>query len=218
MKLKGKAWKFGANVDTDGIIAGRYCASQDPVELAKQVMEDIAPTFRTEVQKGDIIVGGSNFGCGSSREQAPMAIRGAGVSAVIAESFARIFFRNSINIGLPILESAEAYEGIESGNEIEIDLPDGRRRRSIHLAIDAIEIAGLVGIQVDADRQPAAASRHHRIAIGVGTPGAVVPCVRDRKRSGLDVVHTNTSSGMRMATKSRASNATAASRRTQQNA
>ncbi|MCZ6691762.1 MAG: 3-isopropylmalate dehydratase small subunit [Planctomycetota bacterium] len=128
MKLKGKAWKFGANVDTDGIIAGRYCATQDPVELAKHLMEDIAPTFRNEVQKGDIIVGGSNFGCGSSREQAPMAIRGAGVSAVIAESFARIFFRNSINIGLPILESAEAYQGIESGDEIEIDLEKGEVR------------------------------------------------------------------------------------------
>ena len=128
MKLKGKAWKFGANVDTDGIIAGRYCATQDPVELAKHVMEDIVPTFRTEVQKGDIIVGGSNFGCGSSREQAPMAIRGAGVSAVIAESFARIFFRNSINIGLPILESAEAYQGIDSGDEIEIDLEKGEVR------------------------------------------------------------------------------------------
>ena len=125
MKLKGKAWKFGSNVDTDGIIAGRYCATQDPVELGKHVMEDIAPEFQTEVKPGDMIVAGSNFGCGSSREQAPMAIRGAGVSCVIAENFARIFFRNSINIGLPILESKEAYEAIEQGDEIEVDLEGG---------------------------------------------------------------------------------------------
>lgn len=125
MKLKGKAWKFGANVDTDGIIAGRYCATQDPKELGEHVMEDIAPDFQKEVRPGDMIVAGSNFGCGSSREQAPMAIRGAGVSCVIAENFARIFFRNSINIGLPILESKDAYEAIEQGDEIEVDLEGG---------------------------------------------------------------------------------------------
>ncbi len=128
MKLKGKAWKFGSNVDTDGIIAGRYCATQDPDELGKHVMEDIAPDFRSEVTPGDMIVAGSNFGCGSSREQAPMAIRGAGVSCVIAENFARIFFRNSINIGLPILESKEAYDAIEQGDEVEVDLEGGTIR------------------------------------------------------------------------------------------
>ena len=128
MKLKGKAWKFGSNVDTDGIIAGRYCAAQDPEELGKHVMEDIAPDFRKEVTRGDLILAGSNFGCGSSREQAPMAIRGAGVSCVIAESFARIFFRNSINIGLPILESPEAVEKIQEGAEVEVDLEKGEIR------------------------------------------------------------------------------------------
>ena len=128
MILKGKAWKFGPNVDTDGIIAGRYCASQDPEELAKHVMEDIAPSFRTEVRSGDLIVAGANFGCGSSREQAPLAIRGAGVSCVIAESFARIFFRNSINIGLPILESPEAADQIREGDEVEADLEKGEIR------------------------------------------------------------------------------------------
>ena len=128
MTLKGKAWTFGSNVDTDGIIAGRYCATQDPVELGKHVMEDIAPDFQRDVRAGDVIVGGSNFGCGSSREQAPMAIRGAGVSCVIAESFARIFFRNAINIGLPILESPEAARGIQEGDEVEIDLEKGQIR------------------------------------------------------------------------------------------
>lgn len=128
MKLKGKAWKFGDNVDTDGIIAGRYCASQDPEELGSHVMEDIAPDFRSQVNGGDLIVGGGNFGCGSSREQAPMAIQGAGVSGVIAESFARIFFRNCINLGLPILESAEAARGIQEGDEVEMDLETGEIR------------------------------------------------------------------------------------------
>lgn len=125
MKISGKAWKFGDHVDTDGIIAGRYCASQDPEDLGRHVMEDIAPDFRTQVKAGDLIVAGGNFGCGSSREQAPMAIRGAGVSCVIAESFARIFFRNSINIGLPILESPEAAGAIEEGDEVEVDLETG---------------------------------------------------------------------------------------------
>lgn len=125
MKLRGKAWKFGDNVDTDGIIAGRYCAAQDPEELGKHAMEDIAPDFRNQVRPGDLIVGGGNFGCGSSREQAPLAIRGAGVSCVIAESFARIFFRNSINIGLAILESPEAAREIREGDEVEVDLETG---------------------------------------------------------------------------------------------
>ncbi len=122
---KGKAWRFGDDVDTDVIIPARRLTSSDPEVLKEYCMEDADPQFAKSVSKGDFIVAGSNFGCGSSREHAPISIKAAGVSGVIAKSFARIFFRNSFNIGLPILESAEASEGIEAGDEIEVDFASG---------------------------------------------------------------------------------------------
>lgn len=123
--IKGKTWKFKDNVDTDQIIPARYLNTSDPEELAKHVMEDADLSFPSKVKPGDIIVAGENFGCGSSREHAPIAIKAAGVSAVVAKSFARIFYRNAINIGLPILESKEASEDIKEGNEVEIDIAKG---------------------------------------------------------------------------------------------
>ncbi len=123
--IKGKAWKFGDDVNTDEIIPARYLVTTDPKELAKHVMEDIDPEFPKKVKPGDIIVAGKNFGCGSSREHAPLAIKGAGVSAVIAESFARIFFRNAINLGLPVIESPEIVKEADEGDIIEIDMENG---------------------------------------------------------------------------------------------
>ncbi|OGC07176.1 3-isopropylmalate dehydratase small subunit [candidate division WOR-1 bacterium RIFOXYA2_FULL_36_21] len=123
--MQGKAWKFKDNIDTDLIIPARYLNTSDPAELAKHCMEDADPTWINKMQKGDFIVGGENFGCGSSREHAPIAIKESGVSAVIAKSFARIFYRNAINIGLPILESPEAVDGINEGDEIEVELAKG---------------------------------------------------------------------------------------------
>ena len=120
--MKGKVHKFGANVDTDVIIPARYLSISEPEELAKQCMEDIAPEFITKVRPGDIIVATANFGYGSSREHAPLAIKACGISCVIAQSFARIFFRNAINIGLPVLECAEAANEIEDGDILEVDL------------------------------------------------------------------------------------------------
>ncbi|MEM5785925.1 MAG: 3-isopropylmalate dehydratase small subunit [Syntrophobacteraceae bacterium] len=125
MKLTGKVWKFGNDIDTDAIIPARYLTSSDPKELALHCMEDADPRFSSKVKPGDIIAAGKNFGCGSSREHAPIAIKGAGVSCVIAHSFARIFYRNSFNMGLPILECPEAAEDIENGDEIEVNLEDG---------------------------------------------------------------------------------------------
>lgn len=121
MRIRGRAWVFGKNVDTDAIIPARYCNTADPKELAKHCMEDADPTFIRRMQPGDLIVADANFGCGSSREVAPLCIKAAGVSAVVAKSFARIFFRNAINIGLPIFECPQAVEGIRPGDEIEID-------------------------------------------------------------------------------------------------
>lgn len=121
----GKAHKFGNNIDTDAIIPARHLNTHDPEELAKHVMEDADPHFTQKAEANDIIVAGDNFGCGSSREHAPVAIKAFGISAVIAKSFARIFYRNAINIGLPILESKEAVDGIKEGDEIEIDLSKG---------------------------------------------------------------------------------------------
>ncbi|MCL4489375.1 MAG: 3-isopropylmalate dehydratase small subunit [Chloroflexi bacterium] len=121
MPIIGRVWKYGANVDTDLIIAGRYCNMTDAKDLGAHCMEDLDPSFSTQVRAGDIIVADSNFGCGSSREVAPVAIKGAGVSAVIAANFARIFYRNAINIGLPIFESPEAAAAIEQGHRVEID-------------------------------------------------------------------------------------------------
>ncbi|NLT41173.1 MAG: 3-isopropylmalate dehydratase small subunit, partial [Anaerolineae bacterium] len=128
MKLQGKAWKYGANVDTDAIIPARYLNVSDPDQLAAHCMEDLDATFVERVEEGDFIVAGPNFGCGSSREHAPIAIKAAGVSAVIAESYARIFYRNAINIGLPILVSPEAVAGIQSGQRIEAELSTGSIR------------------------------------------------------------------------------------------
>jgi 3-isopropylmalate/(R)-2-methylmalate dehydratase small subunit len=125
MILKGQVHKYGANVDTDVIIPARYLNISDPLELAKHCMEDIDADFLKKMVRGDIIVAGTNFGCGSSREHAPLAIKTAGVSCVIAKSFARIFFRNSINIGLPLLESVEAVDNSNNGDTLEIDLSTG---------------------------------------------------------------------------------------------
>ena len=123
--LKGKVFKYGANVDTDAIIPARYLNLSEPEELAEHCMEDIDTEFLKRVQPGDIIMGTTNFGCGSSREHAPLAIKASGVSCVIASSFARIFFRNAINIGLPLLESEEVVAGTETGDELEVDLASG---------------------------------------------------------------------------------------------
>jgi len=125
MKLKGKVHKFGANVNTDVIIPARYLNVSEPNELAKHCMEDIDSGFVTRVEPGDIIVASTNFGCGSSREHAPLAIKACGISCVIAQSFARIFFRNAINIGLPLLECPEAVSGTEVGDTLEVDLSRG---------------------------------------------------------------------------------------------
>ncbi len=125
MKLKGKVHKYGANVDTDVIIPAQYLECNDPQMLAKHCMEDLDKEFVNKVQTGDIIVADKNFGCGSSREHAPVAIKASGVGGVIAKSFARIFYRNAINIGLPILESEEAVEGIDNGDIVEVDLATG---------------------------------------------------------------------------------------------
>jgi 3-isopropylmalate/(R)-2-methylmalate dehydratase small subunit len=126
LKFKGKAHKFGANVDTDAIIPARYLNVSEPDELAKYCMEGIDPEFIKKIQPGDIIVADSNFGCGSSREHAPVAIKAAGISCVIARSFARIFFRNAINIGLPLLECGEAVDETDAGDVLEVDLAAGK--------------------------------------------------------------------------------------------
>ena len=123
-EITGKVWNFGANIDTDVIIAARYLNSSDPEHLAKYVMEDADPEFPKKLQKGDIIVAGENFGCGSSREHAPIALKAAGVAAVIAPSFARIFYRNAFNMGLPIFELPESLE-IKEGEVISINLDNG---------------------------------------------------------------------------------------------
>ncbi len=123
--LKGKVHKYGANVDTDVIIPARYLNVSDPAELAKHCMEDIDGEFVAKVQPGDIIMVTTNFGCGSSREHAPLAIKASGISCIIAKSFARIFFRNAINIGLPLLECEEAVAQTEAGDLVEVDLPSG---------------------------------------------------------------------------------------------
>ena len=123
--IRGRVCKFKDDVDTDQIIPARYLVTTDPKELAKHVMEDADPTFPSKVKEGDILVAGKNFGCGSSREHAPLAIKGAGIAAVVAESFARIFFRNAINLGLLIIESPEAAREAEEGDILEIDINQG---------------------------------------------------------------------------------------------
>ena len=125
MIFKGKVWKFGDNIDTDAIIPARYLNTSDPQELAAHCMEDADPNFITKMKAGDIILGGENFGCGSSREHAPIAIKAAGISCVVAKSFARIFYRNSFNMGLPIFESKELVDAIQEGEEITVDSAKG---------------------------------------------------------------------------------------------
>jgi len=125
MLLKGKIWKFGDDIDTDAIIPARYLNTSDPNELARHLMEDADKEFPNKAKAGDIIVAGKNFGCGSSREHAPIAIKAAGIQAVVAKSFARIFYRNSFNIGLPIFESQQASDNIKEGDIIEIDADKG---------------------------------------------------------------------------------------------
>jgi len=126
MTITGTVFKFGDHVDTDGIIPARYLNTSDPGELGRHCMEDIDASFSGRVKPGDIIMAGENFGCGSSREHAPIAVRAAGIRAVIASSFARIFFRNAVNIGLPILECPEAVAQTGSGDHMEIDPASGR--------------------------------------------------------------------------------------------
>lgn len=126
MKFKGKAWKFGKDIDTDQIIPARYLNTSDPKELAKHCMEDADPQFINKMKHGDIIVADKNFGCGSSREHAPISIKAAGISCVIAKSFARIFYRNSFNMGLPIFECPDAVDSINEGDEIEVDIDTGK--------------------------------------------------------------------------------------------
>jgi 3-isopropylmalate/(R)-2-methylmalate dehydratase small subunit len=125
MKLTGQVWKYGDNVDTDAIIPARYLNMSLPEELAPHCMEDIDTSFAALVRAGDIVIGGENFGCGSSREHAPLALKGAGVVCVVAKSFARIFYRSAINIGLPILECAQAVQETEKGDALTVDLQAG---------------------------------------------------------------------------------------------
>lgn len=125
MKIKGKVIKYGDNVDTDVIIPARYLTTTDPQVLKEHCMEDLDPTFRERVTPQTILVAGKNFGCGSSREHAPLSIKASGVQAIIADSFARIFYRNAINIGLPIVEHPEATKAINEGDEVEIDFEKG---------------------------------------------------------------------------------------------
>lgn len=125
MILEGKVWRYGDNVDTDVIIPARYLNTADPLELAAHCMEDIDTTFAKLVQSNDIIVADKNFGCGSSREHAPIAIKASGISCVVANNFARIFYRNAINIGLPLLEIGESVQKIKAGHQIRVDLTQG---------------------------------------------------------------------------------------------
>ncbi len=125
MTMQGKAHKFGAHVDTDQIIPAKYLVTTDPLALGEHCMEGNDPEFAGRVEPGDVIVADINFGCGSSREHAPVSLRGCGVSCVIAKSFARIFFRNAINLGLPVLESPEAVDAIQAGDDIKVDLSSG---------------------------------------------------------------------------------------------
>lgn len=130
MILKGRAWKYGSNIDTDVIIPGRYANIAEAKELAQHCLEDLDSDFVNNMKPGDIIVAETNFGCGSSREIAPLSMKAAGISCVIAKSFARIFYRNAINIGLPIFECPEAVDRIEGGDEVEVDLTTGTIRNA----------------------------------------------------------------------------------------
>lgn len=139
MKLSGKIWKFGDNIDTDAIIPARYLNTWDPKALASHCMEDADPDFMKKMKPGDMIVGGENFGCGSSREHAPIAIKAAGIACVVARSFARIFYRNAFNMGLPIFECDELWGRVNDGAEIEVDA-DGGLIRIVGVAADPLRI------------------------------------------------------------------------------
>lgn len=139
MQFKGRTWKFGDNIDTDAIIPARYLNIWDPQGLAAHCMEDADPDFMKKMKQGDIIVGGENFGCGSSREHAPIAIKAAGIACVVAKSFARIFYRNSFNMGLPIFESSDLWGQVANGSEIEVDT-DGGLIRILGGAADPLRI------------------------------------------------------------------------------
>jgi 3-isopropylmalate/(R)-2-methylmalate dehydratase small subunit len=130
MTFVGRVWKFGDDINTDEIIPARYLSLTDPAKLAEHVMEDADPEFPSKVRQGDIIIAGKNFGCGSSREHAPVAIKGSGIACVIAKSFARIFFRNSFNMGLLILESPSAVDGTKEGERLEVDPDKGSIRNA----------------------------------------------------------------------------------------
>ncbi len=125
MKIEGRVWKFGSDIDTDAIIPARYLNQSDPKILAKCAMIDERPEFTHKVKKGDILVADKNFGCGSSREHAPLALKAAGISCIIAKTFARIFYRNGLDLGLPLLESSEASEVIKEGDRVRVDMNTG---------------------------------------------------------------------------------------------
>ena len=155
-RIKGKAWVYGDNVDTDVIIPARYLTTTDVGELARHALQDLDPGFAGAVSPGDVVVAGSNFGCGSSREHAPLALKGAAVGAVVASSFARIFFRNAINVGLPIVTCPGAHESVRAGDELEVDPTSGTVRNvttGVELAGESlpdfvmgiVEAGGLVG-------------------------------------------------------------------------
>jgi len=139
LSIRGKCWKYGDNVNTDEIIPARYLNTTDLKELGAHAMEDLDADFVGKVSPGDVMVGGENFGCGSSREHAPVALRGAGVACVVARSFARIFFRNAINTGLPIVECPQAAEALETGDEVEIDFAAGTITRTGTDQVFAVE-------------------------------------------------------------------------------
>ena len=153
MMIKGDVWKFGDDVNTDLIIPGKYLELTDPQEMALHAMEGVDPDFPMKIQRGDIVVGGANFGCGSSREHAPLALKHAGVGAVVAESFARIFYRNAINIGLPALECPGVHGAVEPGETLEIDVmsgvilkQDGTQLRFISLPDFMVEVLSEGGL------------------------------------------------------------------------
>ena len=174
MKAQGQTHIYPDNVDTDVIIPARYLNTSDPKELASHCMCDIDADFVNKVKPGDIMVAGWNFGCGSSREHAPIAIKESGISCVIAKSFARIFYRNAINIGLPILECEQASDSIQAGDEIEIDIP----RRSIRLMASDDEIAARMAAQqhfrpAARDRRIPASLRAYAKLVSSADKGAV---------------------------------------------
>lgn len=145
IKMVGKVWKYGDDVNTDLIVPGKYLELVDPEEMALHAMEGIDPEFPQKITKGDIVVGGANFGCGSSREHAPLALKYAGVGAVIAESFARIFYRNAINVGLPALECPGIIDAVEEGDQLEVDITGGKvRNLSKNVELEFVPLPGFM--------------------------------------------------------------------------